>query len=139
YDCIGAASPGEALTQFQDNPEVDLVLSDFRMQEMNGVQMIEAMRSTNPERLFEAVIFTGNAEKNDVIEALRVGVADYFQKPLDLNLLLASIDKILVKLEQRSAEAKMQSLSQNFRVLLDSFNSLYGDMDAAGAGKGAAN
>src|SRR5690606_31225555 len=71
--------------------------------------------------------------------ALRVGVADYFQKPLDLNLLLASIDKILVKLEQRSAEAKMQSLSQNFRVLLDSFNSLYGDMDAAGAGKGAAN
>lgn len=125
FSCLGCISPQEALTCFMDNPEIDIVLSDFRMPQMNGVQLVEALRaSANPGRVFEAIIFTGNAETEDVVAALRAEVADYYQKPLDLNQLLQGLARVIARIEKREAESKIKTLSQNLRMLSSSLSDI---------------
>jgi len=125
FSCLGCTSPQEALTCFMENPEIDIVLSDFRMPQLNGVQLVEQLRlQANPGRVFEAIIFTGNAETNDVIAALRADVADYYQKPLDLKQLLLGLDRVIARIEKRGAESKIKTLSQNLRMLSSSLSEI---------------
>lgn len=126
--CVDAVGAHDALIQFTANPDIVLVLSDFRMPEMNGIQLLEALRSTvGGERIFETIIFTGDADKTDVIDALRAGVADYFQKPLDLKLLVEGITRVLAKIERRQAEARIRTLSQSLKILSNSLNQICND------------
>lgn len=125
FACLAAHSPNDAISKFKSHQDVVLVLSDFRMPEMNGLQLFEALRSASGgDRVFETIIFTGDADKADVIEALRAGVSDYFQKPLDLDLLLDGIGRVLVKIERRQAEAKIRTLSQSLKVLTNSLSQI---------------
>jgi DNA-binding NarL/FixJ family response regulator len=126
--CVDAVGAHDALIQFTANPDIVLVLSDFRMPEMNGIQLLEALRSTvGSERIFESIIFTGDADKGDVIDALRAGVADYFQKPLDLKLLVEGITRVLAKIERRQAESRIRTLSQSLKILSNSLNQICND------------
>ncbi|MCK9506563.1 MAG: LuxR C-terminal-related transcriptional regulator, partial [Porticoccaceae bacterium] len=75
-------------------------------------------------RIFEVIIFTGNAERDDVIDALRAGVADYFQKPLNLDQLLDGLSRVMSKLEKRSAESRIKMLSHNLQVLSSSLSEI---------------
>jgi DNA-binding NarL/FixJ family response regulator len=125
YPCVPAHNPPDAINKFRSNPDVVLVLSDFRMKEMNGLQLFEALRAiAGNDRVFETIIFTGDADKADVIEALRAGVSDYFQKPLDLHLLVDGIGRVLAKIERRRAEARIRTLSQSLKVLSTSLNQI---------------
>ncbi|TNE89348.1 MAG: response regulator transcription factor [Gammaproteobacteria bacterium] len=127
FSCLGCVSPQEALACFKENPEIDIVLSDFRMPQMNGVQLVEALRaSASPGRVFEAIIFTGNAETQDVVAALRAEVADYYQKPLDLQQLLQGLSRVMTRIEKREAESKIKTLSQNLRMLSSSLSEICG-------------
>src|SRR5690606_35882340 len=104
------------------------------MPEMNGIQLLEALRSTvGGERIFETIIFTGDADKGDVIDALRAGVADYFQKPLDLKLLVEGITRVLAKIERRQAESRIRTLSQSLKILSNSLNQICNDGTDSGA------
>lgn len=126
--CVDAVGAHDALIQFTANPDIVLVLSDFRMPEMNGIQLLEALKSTvGNERIFETIIFTGDADKGDVIDALRAGVADYFQKPLDLKLLVEGITRVLAKIERRQAESRIRTLSQSLKILSNSLNQICND------------
>lgn len=128
FACVAAHGPLDALAKFNANPDVVLVLSDFRMPEMNGVQLFEALRSAaGTERVFETIIFTGDADKTDVIDALRAGVSDYYQKPLDLKLLLDGIARVLAKIERRQAESKIRTLSQSLKILTNSLSQICND------------
>jgi len=127
YSCLGCVSPKEAVTCFVENPEIDIVLSDFRMPQMNGVQLVETLRdAASPGRVFEAIIFTGNAETEDVVAALRAEVADYYQKPLDLKELLQGLSRVVARIEKREAESKIKTLSQNLRMLSSSLSEICG-------------
>lgn len=130
FDCVGAVTPEMACDLFLRDPEIDVVLSDFKMPGMTGVQLIETLRTLSQGRIFESIIFTGNAEKNDVIDALRAGVADYYQKPLDLNLLLEGLAKVVAKVEKRSADLKIRTLSNDLKLLSSSLSDIFGETEA---------
>lgn len=128
FACVAAHGPHDAVSKFMASPDVVLVLSDFRMPEMNGIQLFEALRSAaSGERVFETIIFTGDADKGDVIDALRAGVSDYFQKPLDLKLLVDGIGRVLAKIERRQAESKIRTLSQSLKILTNSLSQICND------------
>ena len=126
FSCVDAVGSHDALIQFTAHPDVALVVSDFRMPEMNGVQLLEALKSiAGADRIFETIIFTGDADTADVINALRAGVADYFQKPLDLKLLVDGITRVLAKIERRMAESQVRALSQNLTMLSKSLSDIF--------------
>lgn len=138
YSCTGCVGPQDAVAFFVNNLDIDIILSDFKMPGMTGVQLVESMRAQGgPGRLFEAIIFTGNAEKDDVIEALRAGVADYYQKPLDLDQLLGGIVRVMAKLDRRGAESKIKTLSHNLKMLSSSLSEICSGIDIVQDGRSA--
>ncbi|SNZ06376.1 PAS domain S-box-containing protein [Natronoarchaeum philippinense] len=72
-------SPAAALDRIRsDETELDCVISDYRMPEMNGIELLRAVRETHPE--LPLLLFSGE-EPNDVAaEIIRAGVTDYLQK-----------------------------------------------------------
>jgi two-component system, NtrC family, response regulator AtoC len=72
----------------------DLILLDVRMPEMNGVEVLKAIR--NIDKNVPVAMITAYEDVDLAEEALRLGAYDYVKKPFDLEYLLASVlSKIL--------------------------------------------
>ncbi len=79
----------EAITQLQENPDVDLILMDVMMPNIDGY---EAMRRIRAERRFKKlpiIALTAKAMKNDRAKCIEAGASDYLSKPLDVDKLLS--------------------------------------------------
>ncbi len=76
------ASPRQALEWIQKNP-VDLILLDYNMQEMNGLVLVEALRSHQELATVPAVVITSHDERGVRYGALDAGATDFMTKPID--------------------------------------------------------
>ena len=76
-------------------------------------------------------MLTGRADKQDVIKALRIGIADYYQKPVDLNELLEGIQRQEAILRERHKSDQLGHLNQKLQFLAESIDDLYQDMESA--------
>jgi PAS domain S-box-containing protein len=72
-----ATSGPEALAMLADRP-FDCVVSDYDMPEMDGLELLSAVREDNPDLPF--VLFTGKGSEEIASEAISAGVDDYLQK-----------------------------------------------------------
>ncbi|MBX8494734.1 response regulator transcription factor [Pseudomonas cichorii] len=131
YHCIPCHSGAEAVEQFRNDDSIGIVLCDLDMPDMNGIEMVEAMKQVGgKQHLFEAIMLTGLAEKKDVIKALRAGIADYYQKPVDLNELLQGIQtQELALLERQKNLQQLGLLNEKLQYLAASIDDLYKNLD----------
>lgn len=131
YCCVPSYSGREALERFRDDLSIAIVLCDLDMPVLNGIELVEAMRLlAGKKRMFEAIMLTGRAEKQDVIKALRAGIADYYQKPVDLNELLEGIRRQEESLGERVREAQhLGRLDDRLQFLSASIDDLRQDLD----------
>jgi DNA-binding NarL/FixJ family response regulator len=97
----------------------------------SGQQAIERFQqdTSGKHRAFEAIMLTGQADKQDVIKALRAGVADYYQKPIDLTELLEGVQRQEVVLQERHKALQLGHLNQKLQYLSESLDDLYEDLD----------
>nr|MBO2511923.1 DNA-binding response regulator [Gammaproteobacteria bacterium] len=125
YECIGVNSSQEALERFHGDPEIAIVLTDLYMPGINGIQLVKTLQE-QPEgqRPFEAILFTGQSDKQDVIEAMRCGFADYYQKPLQVGELLAGVERLIARLKTRFRGQDLGSLNQRLQSLTSSLEQL---------------
>lgn len=79
YGVTACASPAEAMNAFQKE-EFSLVLTDQRMQDMDGTQLMEAVHSRNPH--LPVIIMTAFGKVDDAVEAVRKGAFTYLEKPI---------------------------------------------------------
>lgn len=85
-------SPREALNAFQLNP-ADLIVSDLRMPEMSGIELLAEIRKLDKHVPF--IIISAFANIDSAIEAIRLGATDLLKKPFDLDELRILIEKTL--------------------------------------------
>ena len=138
YGCVPCESSHHALQCFSDDVEIGLVLCDLHMPDMNGIELVQAMQKiAGKQRAFEAIMLTGRADKQDVIKALRAGIADYYQKPIDLHELLEGIQRQEAALDERQKELQLGHLNQKLQYLSASINDLYHDLDKVRRGPGS--
>ncbi|MBG0775148.1 MAG: response regulator [Desulfovibrionaceae bacterium] len=82
---VEAASDGqEAKTLFSSGP-VDLVITDLKMQKVDGIQLLEWIKQGSPRT--KLILVTGYATVDTAVDALRKGAAHYLPKPLNLDTL----------------------------------------------------
>ncbi len=130
YRCVPCESSQQAIERFSEDAEIGLVLSDLHMPDMDGIQLIqELQRLAGKRRAFEAIMLTGRADKQDVIKALRAGIADYYQKPIDLDELLEGVRRQEVALQERQKNLQLGHLNQKLQYLSESIDDLYQDLD----------
>jgi len=67
----------------KENPHI--VISDLKMPEMSGMEVLKKIKQVSPATLF--ILMSSYGEMDTVIEALRAGAFDYIKKPIDLDLL----------------------------------------------------
>jgi len=89
YDVLVFNSPIEALEEMR-HEEIDLVISDYLMPDMNGVEFLMEMKKLQPEAI--RIILTAYADKENAIKAINeVGLYQFVEKPWDNDALLLLI------------------------------------------------
>jgi DNA-binding NarL/FixJ family response regulator len=130
YRCVPCESSRQAVERFSEDPEIGLVLCDLHMPGLDGIQLVqELQRLSGKHRAFEAIMLTGRADKQDVIKALRAGIADYYQKPIDLEEMLEGVQRQEVALQERQKSLQLGHLNQKLQFLSESIDDLYQDLD----------
>jgi len=89
YRARAITSGREALSLLSQTDDIDLVLADLQMPEMDGIQLLSAIKGKYPN--IEFIVMTGYGTVKTAVEAMQLGAAHYIQKPLDhdeLNLLI---------------------------------------------------
>jgi DNA-binding NtrC family response regulator len=93
YRVFQALSARQALDQLNHlDLGIDLVATDYQMPEMNGIDLLEAIRKNHPA--LPVILMTAHAEKDMVIEALKNRCNGFIEKPFSLNQLVAEIERI---------------------------------------------
>ncbi len=77
---------------------IDLIICDWNMPEMSGVELLRQFRSVNFETPF--LMITGRSDKESVMEAKLSGVSGYIAKPFSPDQLEAKIRSILFRMAQ---------------------------------------
>ncbi|ERO62606.1 response regulator transcription factor [Pseudomonas piscis] len=130
YRCVPCQSSRDAVDSFARDPEIALVLFDLHMPDLDGIELVqELQRIAGKHRVFEAIMLTGQSDKQDVIKALRVGVADYYQKPIDLAELLEGLRRQEAALQEQQKNLHLGQLNQKLQFLSESIDDLYQDLD----------
>ena len=115
-------NPKDALSYLENN-EVDLILSDFIMPQMNGIDFLEQAKKIQPE--VATILLTGYADKENAIRAINeIGIFKYIEKPWDNNNLIINIKNALTQTrlkkelnkkveELEKLNAKLENYSKN--------------------------
>lgn len=110
------SEPREALTLLEENT-YKCVIADYAMPELNGIELLHAVREKDNELPF--ILFTGEGSENVAEEAMRAGVTSYMQKQASseqYKLLAGNIVDAVQKVQHREKEA---ALSEVYRVTSD--------------------
>ncbi|WP_320820081.1 SpoIIE family protein phosphatase [Thalassolituus sp.] len=116
YDMLSAASAADAW-ELLSHQTVDAVICDLKMPGMNGIELLERIKSKQPD--LPVIVVSGAGVMDDVVRALRLGAEDYLVKPImDLEVLQHSVRKALER-SQLEAEnsAYRDHLEKNNREL----------------------
>ncbi len=93
------ANPVEAL-QWTDNNSFSLVLTDYKMPEMDGIQFIKRLRSNQAHTHIPVIMVTSIEDRNVRYEALEVGATDFLMKPVDHHECRARCRNLLTQYQQ---------------------------------------
>jgi len=87
-----AETAEEALQKIQ-NGVFDLALVDFKLPDMDGLQLITEIVKSKPKIL--TILLTGYADPDSAVEAMKRGASDYLTKPVDLDEMIARLHRVL--------------------------------------------
>ena len=90
YQVTAIYDSEEGLNYFKNN-RVDIVIADFKMPGMSGLEMIKQCKEITDN--FISIIITGHGDQETAIGALRMSISDYLKKPISLEELIISVDK----------------------------------------------
>ena len=115
YQVIGAETAGQGLAVLQSpNTPVDLAIFDVKLPDMSGLDALERVRKDEATRELPIIVISGHATVNDAVQAIKLGAADFFEKPLNRERVLVSVRNVLeaAKTRRALAEASLAQLQR---------------------------
>ncbi|MBI4477082.1 MAG: response regulator, partial [Acidobacteria bacterium] len=98
FDVVTCADGREAVHELHRRP-ADLAMVDLRMPEVNGLDVLRAIRETAPT--CEVILMTGFATIDSAVEAIKLGAMDYLSKPIDFDRLGQLLTAVREETERR--------------------------------------
>jgi two-component system chemotaxis response regulator CheY len=105
YTAKNGAEGLELLGTFDGEDFIDLVLCDWNMPVMNGIELLRQIRSCDPDMLF--IMITGQADRASVSEAKDFGSNGYLKKPFSSDDLRKKLDVVSRVIAHRKLESKL--------------------------------
>jgi two-component system, NtrC family, response regulator HydG len=104
---VNSAGSGQAAIEWMKNNKPDLVLCDFRLDDMTGMELLRKIKETHPEA--SVIIITGYSDVKDAVEVMKLGAYDYVTKPLFPDEILLTIKKALSEAPKETSAPKPSS------------------------------
>jgi two-component system response regulator YesN len=122
WEIVGLAENGKQALRIATQEKPQIVLVDINMPEMNGLEMIEKLRSIMPRT--QVVILSGYDQFSYAQQGIRLGVLDYLLKPVDREQLFMVLREAGERVAKETVErveemADELSLARQARVLLE--------------------
>jgi len=111
YQCLATTDPQQAL-HWLESEHPDLLLTDLRMPEMDGMQMLARAREIDPQ--MPVVVLTGYASIESAVAAVKAGAFEYLPKSFSNDQLKITIERALTK---RRLELEVVNLREQLRVV----------------------
>ncbi len=112
YSCVIAHNGKEAFEYFCRGT-YSLVISDIRMPEKDGLELLRLVKAVRPNMKF--IIMTAYADVEVAVEAVHLGANDLLIKPFELELAVFTVKKVL---EQKKMEEELESYHKNLKELV---------------------
>src|SRR5687767_10201530 len=123
YDIVLAQNGTDGMERLRSEP-IDLLLSDIRMPDVSGVEVLRVAKAVNADIV--AFMMTAFASTETAVEAMRLGALDYFTKPF-------SMDELRLKIRQHLETKRLKQENLLLKRALNSrheFSSILGRSDA---------
>ena len=120
YSILTACDGLEAMRVLEEVNGIDLLILDLNMPNMNGFQLLEALRGDERFRRLRTIILTNYDELENEIKGLRLGAVDYIRKPIHMDSLKVRIDVHAALLRAQDAlERKLDEQTYSLDMILE--------------------
>lgn len=96
---IHEAENGSRAVEVASVQPLDLIISDFNMPEMDGIEFLRAVRSHPSARRVPFILVTGRGDRELVVKAAQAGANNYVVKPFTAEILRKKIEQVLGTLQ----------------------------------------
>jgi two-component system, response regulator YesN len=107
-EVVAEAYDGKEALRLVEEQGVQLVLSDIRMDGMDGLELAKQLRQRYPA--VQVVMISGYEDFDYARQAIRLGVGDYLLKPVDIEELSSVVKKIVADIQTSDKEEKSQAI-----------------------------
>ena len=87
YNVLVACDGIEAMRQIDEHDDIDLIILDLNLPNMDGFQVLEALKSDERYNKLRTIILTNYDELDNEIKGLELGAVDYIRKPIHIDSL----------------------------------------------------
>ncbi len=94
YSNIEEAEDGVQAYEKLEKEQFDFVVSDWNMPNMTGLELLKAVRANPKTKQIPFLMVTAEADKENIVEAVKSGVSNYVVKPFNAGTLKEKIEKI---------------------------------------------
>ncbi len=105
-DCYTAASVTAAKAVLLQHPDVDLCLTDMKLPDGNGIDLVQYIQDRHPE--IPSAVITAHGNMESAVLALKAGAFDFVSKPVDLGMLRTLVTTAL-KLSPKNQTTKQEA------------------------------
>ena len=97
FQSIDEAEDGKIALQKLQQGSYQLIISDWNMPNMMGIDLLKAVRADTRLRAIPVLMLTAESQKENVLEAARAGVSNYIVKPFTQDQLEEKLEQIYAK------------------------------------------
>jgi len=120
YD-VTATQSGPRALKYLDEEGFDLVLTDLKMEKVDGIQILQRTKQVSPET--EVVMITGYATVDTAIEAMKNGAYHYIAKPYKIDevrrVVAEALEKRALKTENLMLREKLEGIDRRANIVTD--------------------
>ncbi len=118
YDVISTQSGSNAI-RYLDEQRFDVVLTDLRMERVDGLQVLKKCRELHPDT--EIIMITGFATLESAVNIMKQGAFSYIAKPFKLDEVRAAVkeavEKVRLKRENRQLHEQVESFQEKVKII----------------------
>jgi len=110
FETITAESGKEAYRIFEEDRNIGIIISDLKMDDMNGIELLKKVKVLDPDVIF--ILITAYASVSSAVTALKLGAYDYITKPIVIeklkSILKRTIETRFLLIENRELKEKLK-------------------------------
>jgi DNA-binding NtrC family response regulator len=111
YEVVGTQSGSNALRYLDEQP-FDVVLTDMRMEKVDGMQVLKKCRERHPDT--EVIMITGYATLEAAVETMKHGAFSYIAKPFKLDEVRKAVEEAVERVEMKKGIKRLKERAEDF-------------------------